>query len=150
MHRACPAAAVLTYLVHDGMAIAYSIQGRISHASIGGVRNRPHPKPPGSPLIRQTLKLRTPHFAELEAAVAAAVAEGGVPFFVGATAGSTVLGAFDPLVDLAKARASCVRGEGLRKHCVMQVCDTCWWTSPRRTPVVSGGGAVQTLCHAGL
>ena len=35
----------------------------------------------------------------------AAVANGGVPFFVGATSGSTVLGSFDPLVDLAKARA---------------------------------------------
>ena len=35
----------------------------------------------------------------------AAVADGGVPFFVGATAGSTVLGSFDPLVDLAKVSA---------------------------------------------
>ena len=35
----------------------------------------------------------------------AALAGGGVPFFVGATSGSTVLGAFDPLVDLAKASA---------------------------------------------
>lgn len=35
----------------------------------------------------------------------AAVADGGVPFFVGATSGSTVLGSFDPLVDLAKVSA---------------------------------------------
>ena len=40
--------------------------------------------------------------AELEAAVEQTVAAGGTPFFVGATAGSTVLGAFDPLPELAQ------------------------------------------------
>lgn len=42
---------------------------------------------------------------ELEAAVEQTLAAGGVPFFVGATAGSTVLGAFDPLSELARVSA---------------------------------------------
>ena len=33
------------------------------------------------------------------------LATGGMPFFVGATAGSTVLGAFDPLSELARVSA---------------------------------------------
>ncbi len=43
--------------------------------------------------------------AELEAAVEQTLAAGGMPFFVGATAGSTVLGAFDPLSELARVSA---------------------------------------------
>lgn len=58
--------------------------------------------------------------AELEAAVEAAVANGGVPFFVGATSGSTVLGAFDPLVDLAKASARAETSKYCRP-CVMLI-----------------------------
>lgn len=50
----------------------------------------------------------------------AAVANGGVPFFVGATSGSTVLGAFDPLVDLAKASARAETSKYCRP-CVMLI-----------------------------
>ncbi len=39
---------------------------------------------------------------ELEAAIVAAKAKGGIPFFVGTTAGTTVLGAFDPLPAIAE------------------------------------------------
>lgn len=53
----------------------------------------------------------------LKEAVAAARAGGGEPFFVGATAGTTVLGAFDPLDELADV----CRDEGLWLHC-----DACW------------------------
>ena len=38
---------------------------------------------------------------DLEAAIEEAKADGGVPFFVCATAGTTVLGAFDPINDIA-------------------------------------------------
>jgi len=37
--------------------------------------------------------------------VEASVAAGGTPFFVGATCGSTVLGSFDPLPELAQVSA---------------------------------------------
>ena len=40
--------------------------------------------------------------AALEQAILAAEARGGVPFFVGTTAGTTVLGAFDPLPAIAE------------------------------------------------
>jgi glutamate/tyrosine decarboxylase-like PLP-dependent enzyme len=39
--------------------------------------------------------------AELEEAIVRAREGGGIPFFVGATSGTTVLGGFDPLPDLA-------------------------------------------------
>ncbi|ELU00176.1 hypothetical protein CAPTEDRAFT_151334 [Capitella teleta] len=38
---------------------------------------------------------------DLESRIEQALAEGGVPFFVAATAGTTVLGAFDPINDIA-------------------------------------------------
>ena len=56
----------------------------------------------------------------------ASVAAGGTPFFVGATCGSTVLGTFDPLPELAQVRAFLARlpfaksvAEG---HCVGRTC----------------------------
>ena len=57
----------------------------------------------------------------------AALAGGGVPFFVGATSGSTVLGAFDPLVDLAKASAWAENEQSCRL-CVVLICGSahCW------------------------
>ncbi|KAK9843716.1 hypothetical protein WJX81_003497 [Elliptochloris bilobata] len=68
--------------------------------------------------------------AELEVAVEAALARGGVPFFVGATAGSTVLGAFDPLVELAKV---------CRRHNMWLHCDGAW-----------GGACLLSAMHRGL
>lgn len=53
----------------------------------------------------------------LREAVAAARAGGGEPFFVGATSGTTVLGAFDPLDELADV----CRDEGLWLHCDVSV-----------------------------
>lgn len=38
---------------------------------------------------------------DLECRIQEAIADGGVPFFVCATAGTTVLGAFDPINDIA-------------------------------------------------
>ena len=51
--------------------------------------------------------------AALRTAIAAARRDGGVPFFVGATAGTTVIGAFDPLREL---RAVCDEEGGLWMH----------------------------------
>lgn len=51
----------------------------------------------------------------LEAALEAAVASGAVPFFIGATAGTTVLGAFDPLpacADLAARHGAWLHVDG--------------------------------------
>ncbi|XP_062843443.1 glutamate decarboxylase 1 [Trichomycterus rosablanca] len=45
--------------------------------------------------------------AELESSISAAKAKGLVPFFVNATAGTTVYGAFDPLVDIADICERC-------------------------------------------
>lgn len=39
---------------------------------------------------------------ELELEIQRALDEGNIPFFIGATAGTTVLGAFDPLADIAR------------------------------------------------
>lgn len=53
----------------------------------------------------------------LEAAIAAAIAAGRRPFFVGLTAGTTVLGAFDPVKQVA---------EICRRHQIWLHVDACW------------------------
>jgi len=53
----------------------------------------------------------------LEAAVLKAKAEGKKPFFVGSTSGTTVLGAYDPLVEIA---------EVCKRHDMWQHVDGCW------------------------
>lgn len=68
--------------------------------------------------------------AALDAAVARAVAEGRHPFFVGATAGTTVFSAYDPLGPLAKA---CER-HGMWLHV-----DGCW-----------GAAALLSRRHRGI
>mmetsp|Transcript_30320 Transcript_30320/g.48373 ORF Transcript_30320/g.48373 Transcript_30320/m.48373 type:complete len:503 (+) Transcript_30320:68-1576(+) len=55
--------------------------------------------------------------AALEAAVVQAKKEGKKPFFVGATAGTTVLGAYDPFTDIA---------EVCKRHDVYLHVDACW------------------------
>ena len=69
--------------------------------------------------------------AALRAAIAAARDAGGVPFFVGATAGTTVIGAFDPLRALRKV---CDDEGGLWLHV-----DGAW-----------GGAALLSPAHAHL
>ena len=46
-------------------------------------------------------------WSALQAAIEAAKAQGGTPFFVGATAGTTVTGAFDPLEPIVNVSQSC-------------------------------------------
>eukprot|EP00940_MAST-03C_sp_MAST-3C-sp2_P001201 g1201.t1 len=58
----------------------------------------------------------------LEVAVRKAINEGGTPFFVGSTAGSTVLGAYDPLDAI---------GDVCKRHGLWHHVDACW-----------GGGAM--------
>ena len=60
----------------------------------------------------------------LEEAVAAALKRGQTPFFVGSTAGTTVIGAYDPFEDI---------GRVCRKHGMWHHVDSCW-----------GGGAMFT------
>ena len=47
----------------------------------------------------------------LEAAIVSAKEQGGVPFFVGSTAGTTVLGAFDPLLAICEVYAPLLRAK---------------------------------------
>lgn len=67
---------------------------------------------------------------DLEAQIARAVEEGAVPLMVSATAGTTVMGAFDPLKKIA---------EVCRKHALWFHVDAAW-----------GGGALVSRTYRGL
>ncbi|RLU20663.1 hypothetical protein DMN91_007276 [Ooceraea biroi] len=68
--------------------------------------------------------------ADLEAQIARAVMEGAAPFMVSTTAGTTVMGAFDPLREI---------GEVCRKHGLWFHVDAAW-----------GGGALVSKMYHGL
>lgn len=67
---------------------------------------------------------------DLEAQIARAILEGAAPFMVSATAGTTVMGAFDPLREIA---------EVCKKHGLWFHVDAAW-----------GGGALVSKTYRGL
>ena len=70
---------------------------------------------------------------ELEKAIEKSKSEGKVPFFVNATSGTTVLGAFDPLKEIAAVA---------KKHGLWSHVDACWGghalLSPRHRHLLNG------------
>lgn len=68
--------------------------------------------------------------SDLEVQIARAVKEGATPLMVSATAGTTVMGAFDPLRDIAQV---------CKKHGLWFHVDAAW-----------GGGALVSRKHRGL